>query len=146
MNLWKLLVGAGVGFGVVYLITRSGVSTTAELDELSADPCYFEFDSFELNHEAKVRLTRLSLLLMRTPYHVRVVGHTDDQGSEAYNQALSEQRAVAASNYLIAAGVDGNRIHPEGHGELEPIASNDTEQGRALNRRVDIEILRSWAV
>ncbi len=65
-------------------------------------------------------------------------GHTDAVGSETYNQELSERRAKAVMNYLIAQGIDGHRITSVGYGETEPVASNDSEVGRQANRRVDL--------
>ena len=68
-------------------------------------------------------------------------GHTDGKGSVAYNQKLSEQRAKAVYDYLIERGVAPERIQAEGRGESQPIDTNDTEEGRQNNRRVEIEIL-----
>jgi OOP family OmpA-OmpF porin len=72
---------------------------------------------------------------------IEVVGHTDDVGDDAYNMDLSEQRAAAVTAYLIDAGVDGSKIVAVGAGESLPIATNTTEQGRAENRRVEIQVL-----
>ncbi len=69
---------------------------------------------------------------------VRIVGHTDNTGSDAVNDPLSVQRAQSAKNYLAARGVDPNRISTAGRGEREPVADNSTEAGRARNRRVEI--------
>ena len=66
-----------------------------------------------------------------------IVGHTDSTGTEAYNQALSVRRAQAVRAYLIAAGIDAARLTASGKGESSPIASNDTRDGRAKNRRVE---------
>jgi outer membrane protein OmpA-like peptidoglycan-associated protein len=74
---------------------------------------------------------------------VLAVGHTDSTGEEAYNQALSERRAESARTFMIGAGLDASRIRAMGRGELEPIASNDTEAGRQQNRRVEIAIFAS---
>ena len=71
---------------------------------------------------------------------VVIAGHTDSTGSEAYNQRLSEQRAAAVMHYLVSQGVDARRFDARGFGERYPIADNRTEQGRALNRRVEIRI------
>jgi outer membrane protein OmpA-like peptidoglycan-associated protein len=79
-------------------------------------------------------------LLSRATY-IEVVGHTDDVGDDAYNQELSEQRAKAVRDYLVAAGVDGSKIVTVGMGESMPVASNATEEGRADNRRVDVLVL-----
>ena len=67
-------------------------------------------------------------------------GHTDNTGSPKYNQALSERRAVSVGQYLNSRGVDARRLLVVGYGEARPIASNDTEAGRAQNRRVEIRI------
>ncbi|MGE0159642.1 MAG: OmpA family protein [Gemmatimonadales bacterium] len=74
---------------------------------------------------------------------VLAVGHTDSTGEEAYNQSLSERRADAARTFMIGAGLDASRIRAMGRGELEPIATNDTEAGRQANRRVEIAIFAS---
>ncbi|GAB4353955.1 MAG: OmpA family protein [Gammaproteobacteria bacterium] len=71
---------------------------------------------------------------------IHVVGHTDSTGSDEYNQALSERRAVSVGNYLLSQGIPGDRLMMEGRGEREPRASNATPEGRRLNRRVDIVI------
>ena len=79
-------------------------------------------------------------LLSRATY-IEVVGHTDDVGDDAYNLDLSEQRAKAVRDYLVAAGVDGSKIVTVGMGESMPVASNTTDEGRAENRRVDVLVL-----
>ena len=77
--------------------------------------------------------------LRNNPYaDVRIVGHTDSTGSEAVNNPLSVDRAASTRNYLVNRGVDGRRIAIDGMGERYPIASNDTAEGRARNRRVEI--------
>lgn len=72
--------------------------------------------------------------------NVEVTGHTDSVGSDMHNQQLSERRAQSVSNYLVAQGVNGGRFHVVGYGERYPVASNDTEQGRQMNRRVEVQI------
>ncbi|QNE32649.1 OmpA family protein [Sphingomonas sp. NBWT7] len=73
--------------------------------------------------------------------YVDVYGHTDSTGSDAYNQGLSEQRARAVADYLSTRGVQSARIGTRGFGETQPIATNETEEGRAANRRVEIKIV-----
>jgi len=81
-------------------------------------------------------------MLMDEPkLHATIIGHTDDQGSQSYNQSLSEARAEAVLKWLVAKGIPDSRLQSEGRGMDEPISSNDTERGRALNRRTEI-ILR----
>ncbi|WP_370526495.1 OmpA family protein [Pantoea sp. Ap-967] len=71
---------------------------------------------------------------------IKVVGHTDSVGSDAYNQKLSERRAASVAEYLISQGLAPQKVTSEGHGESEPVADNDTEEGRAHNRRVDLHL------
>ena len=73
--------------------------------------------------------------------YIDIYGHTDSTGSDSYNQGLSERRADSVAAYLESRGVRGARIGTRGFGETQPIASNDTEQGRAANRRVEIKIV-----
>ncbi len=76
----------------------------------------------------------------RSNVNVVVEGHTDSTGSDAYNQALSQRRADSVLNYLVRKGVPANRLTARGMGESSPVASNDTPDGRALNRRVELEV------
>jgi outer membrane protein OmpA-like peptidoglycan-associated protein len=69
---------------------------------------------------------------------MNIVGHTDSKGSDAYNQALSERRAASVREYLASQGLDGSKISTSGRGEADPVASNDTADGRQQNRRVHI--------
>ena len=106
---------------------------------IELDGVHFDFDKATLRPEAKAILDEAAALLAK---HERVVvevaGHTDSTGPEAYNQGLSERRATSVMNYFISQGVDGARLRAEGRGELEPRATNDTEAGRQLNRRVEL--------
>lgn len=106
----------------------------------------FGFDSDRLLPEARANLTRLVESLRDFPdTEVLVVGHTDAIGSESYNQRLSERRAQSAANYLANLGVSNARIEMKGLGEIEPVSDNETEDGRALNRRVEVAIFASDA-
>ena len=97
---------------------------------------YFDYDSSRLKPGAYAELRRISDILIKYPHsRIEVAGHTDTKGSEAYNQKLSEQRAEAVANELIANGVSAQRIRTVGYGESRPISSND-----AANRRVEILI------
>jgi len=101
----------------------------------------FDVNSFALRGDVQQSLIQVANVLLRYPDTTIVVaGHTDDTGSEAYNQRLSETRAQAVSNYLLRQGVQPLRIKWMGYGETMPIASNYTEAGRQRNRRVELEI------
>ena len=71
-----------------------------------------------------------------------VEGNTDSVGGEAYNQKLSERRAEAVKDVLVKSGIEGDRLSTVGYGETRPIAPNDTEEGRAKNRRVSIDVVK----
>lgn len=99
----------------------------------------FDFDSADLKPAFTPTLNKVADILQRYPKTViHVVGHTDSVGSESYNQRLSEQRAQSVVDFLAARGVEPSRLYASGRGELEPRASNDTEAGRQLNRRVEL--------
>ena len=106
----------------------------------------YDFDSDLVRPEAKTNLRELAASLEKYPgSNLLIVGHTDQLGGMAYNQSLSERRATAAATYLITQGVSGARIATRGMGEAEPIALNETEAGRAANRRVEVAIFASEA-
>lgn len=110
----------------------------------------FGFDSANLTAADQVELD--GVIRELDPYrpmlrdnvaHLNVIGHTDSQGAESYNQGLSERRSQAVADYLATAGnVDRQKMQVTGVGETEPLADNNTEQGRALNRRVVIEVIK----
>lgn len=102
----------------------------------------FDFDSARLNANAQRLLEPVVEIFQRYPdLEVEVAGHTDSIGSADYNQRLSERRAAAVRDYLISRGIAADNLQARGYGEEEPIASNDTEDGRQQNRRVEIRIL-----
>jgi outer membrane protein OmpA-like peptidoglycan-associated protein len=104
----------------------------------------YDFDSDVVRAEAGQNLRSLAASLGKYPNtDLLIVGHTDAVGTSQYNQALSERRATAAANYLTAQGVSQERLRAVGRGETEPLAANDTEAGRQLNRRVEIAIYAS---
>jgi OOP family OmpA-OmpF porin len=103
----------------------------------------FEIDSFALTAKGRAVLDEVLSTLESAPDDIRVLitGHTDDQGDRAENQVLSEQRAQAVLDYLVAAGQDPERFDTIGYGETRPIATNETEEGRARNRRIEFTAL-----
>ncbi len=102
----------------------------------------FEFDSDRLTPEALEILNSVAETLNAyAGIAVEIEGHTDNIGSDAYNQGLSERRANAVKRYLSSHGVDANRMTPVGYGESRPIAVNDSEDGREENRRVELRVV-----
>jgi len=100
---------------------------------------FFDFNSAELKEESKPELDRLVNFLKKNPkLRITLAGHTDIVGTEEYNQKLSERRAKAVADYLIRKGINPSRINVVGYGSKKPIAPNDTEEGRAKNRRVEV--------
>ena len=73
---------------------------------------------------------------------IKVIGHTDSVGSDTYNQALSERRASSVAAYLLSQGLAPNKLTSEGKGQSQPVAANETEEGRAKNRRVELHVNR----
>ena len=101
----------------------------------------FDFDSDVLNAAARQNLASLAASFDKYPgTDLLIVGHTDAKGTTSYNMSLSERRAQAVANYLASQGVGRTRLRPAGRGESEPLGSNDTEEGRAKNRRVEVAI------
>jgi outer membrane protein OmpA-like peptidoglycan-associated protein len=103
---------------------------------------FFAFDSYELKPESIVELEKLSEFMHQNPdLRIRINGHTDNVGEPEYNMELSSRRAESVASYLISTGVDNSRILHIGFGETSPVESNETEEGRAENRRTEFEII-----
>lgn len=103
----------------------------------------FDFDKSDLTPEAKAQLdTLMDKLRNADVVSIKVIGHTDSKGSDAYNQALSERRASSVAAYLLSQGLAPNKLTSEGRGESEPVADNASDEGRAENRRVELHINR----
>ena len=101
----------------------------------------FGFDSSNLTSAAMANLDKLAEVLKNNPdTNINIYGHTDSKGSDEYNLSLSDRRAAAVKSYLASKGIASSRMIPMGVGEKEPIASNDTDAGRAQNRRVEFAI------
>ena len=106
----------------------------------------YNFDSDQIRGESAKNLRALAASLDKYPNtDLLIVGHTDAVGTVAYNQSLSQRRAMAAAEYLISQGVSRSRLQAVGRGESEPISGNDTETGRQLNRRVEVAIFANAA-
>jgi OOP family OmpA-OmpF porin len=100
---------------------------------------YFDFDESTLRPEARAKLDGVAQYMKDYPeVMVEIQGNTDSIGTEAYNMKLGQERAQAAANYLEAQGISASRIRTVSFGETRPIAPNDTREGRAQNRRVDL--------
>lgn len=101
----------------------------------------FGFDSSSLTANARNALDDMASVLQEyADTRVNIAGHTDSTGDADYNQRLSERRASSVGNYLARTGVSRNRLSMRGYGENQPVASNNTEQGQARNRRVEITL------
>ena len=125
----------------------SGVDVT-EVDNGQAilvnlpDGVTFDVGSYTIKPAFRTTLDSVADSLIQYPNSlVDVYGHTDSTGSDQYNQALSERRASTVANYLTLQGVSAARVRSQGFGETMPVDSNDTEEGRARNRRVEIKIV-----
>jgi outer membrane protein OmpA-like peptidoglycan-associated protein len=156
------IIGAAVGGAAGALIGRQMDQQAEALDDelpgatvervgegiqvTFASGILFDFDSYSLRAAAQENLSNLAASLNRYPdSEVLIVGHTDSRGDDAYNQRLSENRSGAARNYLVQQGVDATRIRAVGMGESEPVDTNDTDEGRQANRRVEVAIFASEA-
>ncbi|TVR71194.1 MAG: tetratricopeptide repeat protein, partial [Marinilabiliales bacterium] len=105
---------------------------------------FFEFDSYELKPESIVELDYLVSFLNNNPaIRIRINGHTDNVGGADYNKELSDRRVESVAGYLYQAGISPQRVEYRGFGETMPVATNETEEGRALNRRIEFEIIGS---
>ncbi|EJM67387.1 outer membrane protein/peptidoglycan-associated lipoprotein [Pseudomonas sp. GM49] len=135
------------------LVDHHGCSVPQYPDSVQAEPVQsevitlsdvlFVFNQSDLTPTAKSQLVALmSKFEDADVVSIKVVGHTDSVGSDAYNQSLSERRASSVAEYLLSQGVAPNKVTSEGKGKSQPIADNETEEGRAKNRRVDLHINR----
>jgi OOP family OmpA-OmpF porin len=112
---------------------------------LQADTLY-DFNKSDLKPEGKATLDKIAADLNKIKLEVIIaVGNTDSVGTDAYNMALGQRRAQSVKAYLTSKGVDGSRIYTESKGKSNPVASNATAEGRAKNRRTDIEVVGTAA-
>jgi len=111
-----------------------------------AADAFFDFDKSVLKPEGRAKLDDLVSKIRDVNLEVIIaVGHTDSIGSDSYNQRLSVRRAEAVKAYLVTKGIERNRVYTEGKGEKQPVADNRTKEGRAKNRRVEIEVVGTRA-
>src|SRR4051794_29823032 len=114
---------------------------TSEKVTFAAD-AFFDFDKSVLKPEGRAKLDDLVSKMSGLNLEVIIaVGHTDSVGTDSYNQRLSIRRSEAVKSYLVSKGVEKNRVYTEGKGEKQPVADNKTAEGRAKNRRVEIEVV-----
>jgi len=117
---------------------RKNIEMTRDLVRLLV---YFDFDKSTLQPESKVDMERAAQWLKANPdKRVELAGHTDNIGTPEYNKRLSHERARAVMDYLVSKGISQSRMTANGYGPDQPIATNDTEEGRALNRRVEFRV------
>jgi outer membrane protein OmpA-like peptidoglycan-associated protein len=156
------VIGAAVGATAGGLVGRYMENQARELQairdaqvRLEQDKVFLTFDSgilFDVNSTAlkagaMQNLNKVADVMTRYPEtNILVAGHTDSSGTDQYNQGLSEDRARSVSNYLGSHGVSSYRMSTVGYGESMPIASNNTSEGRQVNRRVEIEIKANQAL
>lgn len=110
---------------------------------LKINNIYFDFDRYDLKPESYIELDRLYKFLSTNPgIKLQISAHTDSKGTEEYNIGLSQRRAESVVTYLIGRGIEPERLIAMGYGETQPVADNNTDEGRALNRRVEMKIVK----
>jgi len=117
------------------------LETEEEIRIMLSSEILFDFDSHQLGSNAEPVLSKVLQVIREYPKNSIVIeGHTDSKGTDSYNQELSEKRAMSVKTWLVASGMNAERIKTAGYGEANPAASNDTDEGRGKNRRVEIAI------
>ena len=151
------IIGAAVGGAAGAIIGRKMDKQAEEMKEVLGDAevrregegivilfkekVLIGFDSSDLNTGAQTNLNKLVNILQKYPdTDIQIIGHTDSKGSDDYNQGLSQRRSSAVATYLSGQGITSSRLSTKGMGETDPVASNETEDGRAQNRRVEFVI------
>ena len=142
-NNWTPATAAKGCDGALTAAPAAGVSQSKIT--LQADTLY-DFNKSDLKPEGKATLDKIAADLSKIKLEVIIaVGNTDSVGTDAYNMALGQRRAQSVKTYLVSKGVDGSRIYTESKGKSNPVASNATAEGRAKNRRTDIEVVGTAA-
>jgi len=151
------VIGATVGGAVGAVIGRKMDKQAEEMKEVLGDAevrrvgegivvefkekVLFGFDRAELNASAERNLDKLINVLKKYPdTNIEILGHTDSKGTDDYNLSLSQRRASSVASYIRSNGVSGSRVNTKGLGESDPVASNETDEGRTENRRVEFVI------
>ena len=145
-NNWTPATAAkGCDGALVPAAPRPAAGVSQSKITLQADTLY-DFDKATLKPEGKATLDKIARDLGKIKLEVIIaVGNTDSIGTDAYNMALGQRRAQSVKAYLVSKGVDGSRIYTESKGKSNPVASNATAEGRAKNRRTDIEVVGTAA-
>ena len=151
-------IGAGVGALGGYIWSQQMAKKKADMERATAgtgvdvmqtsdnqlklnipSDISFDVNRFDIKPNMRPILDQFAQGLSNQPNtEIRIIGHTDSTGSDSINNPLSVNRAASARDYLVARGVDGRRVQIDGRGSYEPIADNNTERGRAQNRRIEI--------
>lgn len=160
---YRVKLKSGKNYGIVaseegYLFQSMNIDIPPEKDHMDLPPIklkkikagsnivlnniFFDFDKASLRPDSKPELARVLNLLKKNPgMKIEISGHTDNKGSVSYNQKLSEARAKSVIDFLISAGIEKSRLSYKGYGLSSPIASNETEEGRQLNRRIEFKVI-----
>lgn len=118
-------------------LEKAEEGTTAVLQNI-----FFDVDKYDLKEKSVTELQKIRRFLKENPLmRVEISGHTDNTGSDAYNVQLSQKRAQAVYDYLVANGIDPRRLTPRGYGSRQPLAENTTEEGRQKNRRIEFKVI-----
>lgn len=125
-----------------YDITLVKAQDLAAMSAVPINNIFFDYDSFELQSESFPELQRLAAFLKENPaMKIEIAGHTDDQGTDAYNLTLSQRRAESVRDYLVKNGCNAGSISARGYGKTKPLATGTTDEARAQNRRVEFRAL-----
>ena len=144
-NSWTPATAAKGCDGALVAAAPAAAGVSQSKITLQADTLY-DFNKSDLKPEGKATLDKIAADLSKIKLEVIIaVGNTDSVGTDAYNMALGQRRAQSVKAYLTSKGVDGSRIYTESKGKSNPVASNATAEGRAKNRRTDIEVVGTAA-
>jgi OOP family OmpA-OmpF porin len=134
-----LLLGAAA---ILFFAFRKKQKPVQEILKDVYNNLEFEFNSSVIKDSSFSSLDELANVLIKTNWKLKIAGHTDDKGSDNFNQNLSEKRANAVKTYLVNKGANPLYIAAIGYGETQPIVPNDSEENRAKNRRVEFTIYK----